>query len=206
MKQGDRATYKGYEVCLFPMDIVNVTQTYGPNTFSHCCGSPIDLVGRRDEYPIYAPFSCHLTSQSSDGNERTYTSNNMVWTPSGLTYVTVQFKHDYNPPTRTSFTQGDIIAHTGQAGLAFGDHVHLDQANIANSTMIPCGRTCGGGYIGYALRNSTAPSSIYYLTGTEVIRNTMGINFRTWEGHVGPGGKKLDTPGRVWWLRRLGEL
>lgn len=96
----------GHEVCLFPMDMLYVTQVSGPSSLSHCCGHPIDIVGNTVQYPLYAPFSCHLVWSWPDGNERSYTSDSEVWyaTPNGngwtLGYVTVCFTHQNNPPTK----------------------------------------------------------------------------------------------------------
>ena len=58
MRAGERCSYDGYEVCLFPLDYLNCTQVWSPSSFSHCCGKPTDWVGTSAHYPYYAPFSC----------------------------------------------------------------------------------------------------------------------------------------------------
>ena len=181
----------GHEVCLFPMDMLYITQLSGPSSLSHCCGHPIDIVGNSAEYPLYAPFSCHLVWSWPDGNERSYTSDDMVWyaAPNGdgwtLGYVTVCFTHQNNPPTKTSFKQGEVIAHTGTSGNVTGDHCHLDQSTLPNVGNVSFGVTCAYGNLCYALQGSTDPTKIYFINDTNVVQ-TLGLNFSTWEGGVTP--------------------
>lgn len=181
----------GHEVCLFPMDMLYITQLSGPSSLSHCCGHPIDIVGNTPQYPLYAPFSCHLVWSWPDGNERSYTSDDMVWyaTPNGdgwtLGYVTVCFTHQNNPPTQTSFKQGELIAHTGTAGNVTGDHCHLDQSTLPNVGNVSFGVTCAYGNLCYALDGSTDPTKIYFINDTNVVQ-TLGLNFASWEGGVTP--------------------
>lgn len=188
----------GHEVCLFPMDMLYVTQVSGPSSLSHCCGHPIDIVGNTPQYPLYAPFSCHLVWSWSDGNERSYTSDNEVWcaTPNGngwtLGYVTVCFTHQNNPPTKTSFKQGELIAHTGTSGNVTGDHCHLDQSTLPNVGNVSFGVTCAYGNLCYALQGSTDPTKIYFINNTNVVQ-TLGLNFATYEGG-GPGPEPEPEP------------
>lgn len=181
----------GHEVCLFPMDMLYITQLSGPSSLSHCCGHPIDIVGNTPQYPLYAPFSCHLVWSYPDGNERSYTSDDMVWyaTPNGngwtLGYVTVCFTHQNNPPAKTSFKQGELIAHTGTAGNVTGDHCHLDQSTLPNVGNVSYGVTCAYGNLCYALDGSTDPTKIYFINDTNVVQ-TLGLNFSTWDGGVTP--------------------
>lgn len=181
----------GHEVCLFPMDVLYITQLSGPSSLSHCCGNPIDIVGNTPQYPLYAPFSCHLVWSWPDGNERSYTSDNPVWyaTPNGngwtLGYVTVCFTHQNNPPTKTNFKQGEVIAHTGTAGNVTGDHCHLDQSTLPNVGNVSYGVTCAYGNLCYALDGSTDPTKIYFINDTNVVQ-TLGLNFSTWDGGVTP--------------------
>lgn len=182
MQANETLSYQGYQVCLFPLDYIYVTQR-SPDPYSHCCGYPIDLAGQYAGYPIYAPCDCHLVYSDSwaAGNTRAYTSDDRVWTPAGLMYVTFSFTHDDNPPARTSFSQGELIGHTGGAG-GFPDHLHLDQADIPNAQLIYYGYTCPGyGNPCYALNDSVPPEDIFYLSGSETIVITLGIDFETWD-------------------------
>lgn len=188
----------GHEVCLFPMDMLYITQLSGPSSLSHCCGHPIDIVGNTAQYPLYAPFSCHLVWSWPDGNERSYTSDNPVWyaTPNGngwtLGYVTVCFTHQNNPPTKTSFKQGEVIAHTGTSGNVTGDHCHLDQSTLPNVGNVSYGVTCAYGNLCYALNGSTDPTKIYFINDTNIVQ-TLGLNFSTYEGG-GPGPEPEPEP------------
>lgn len=188
----------GHEVCLFPIDMLYITQVSGPSSLSHCCGHPIDIVGNTSEYPLYAPFSCHLVWSWPDGNERSYTSDDMVWyaTPNGngwtLGYVTVCFTHQNNPPTKTSFKQGEVIAHTGTSGNVTGDHCHLDQSTLPNVGNVSFGVTCAYGNLCYALQGSTDPTKIYFINDTNIVQ-TLGLNFAMYEGG-GPGPEPEPEP------------
>jgi len=180
MQAGERVTYQGYEVCLFPLDYVYCTQVSGPSSLSHCCGHPADWIGSYDQYPLYAPCSCHLVYSDNVGNTRGYTSDAPVWTPHGLQYVSFAFTHDSNPPAATSYSQGDLIYHTGVAGYVTGDHVHIDQSNIADAQLISYGIYCQYGNLCYALDGSQPPEDIFYLTGSETFITDLGQNIPTW--------------------------
>ena len=42
MKAGQKLVHDGHEVCLFPMETMNITQWSSPTAESHCCGHPFD--------------------------------------------------------------------------------------------------------------------------------------------------------------------
>ena len=118
MKAGQKLEKDGKQVCLFPMEIMNITQWSSPSEYSHCCGHPFDnAISGQVSVPVYAPFDCHLIHTYPSGNTRVYQSDNEVWTPKGLKTVVVSFTHDPNPPTETQYKQGDLIYHTGTAGI-----------------------------------------------------------------------------------------
>lgn len=183
MKAGQKMSASdGTQVCLFPMDMLYVTQVSGPSSLSHCCGHPIDIVGNYAQYPLYAPCDCHLVYRDNSGNTRGYTSDNEVYyaTRSGdgwkKGYVSFSFTHDANPPSQTSFKQGDLIAHTGVAGMATGDHCHLDQSPQANAGLVSYGITCAYGNLCYALAGSVDPTQIFFINDTSIVQ-TLGLNF-----------------------------
>lgn len=195
MNRGETASYEGYQVCLFPMYICNCTQLWGPGTLSHQVGFCTDW-GMSMGTPIYAPCDCHLIWSSSfeNGNTRIYTSDKEVWTPKGLTYITICFTHDNNPPTKTSFKQGEIIYHSGKAGYATGPHVHLDQSPKANDYLTDPHIQNQSWY----LSKDVSPVDIFYLTGNENIINMRGLNFETWQD------SPIHHDGNFkWWMAKL---
>jgi hypothetical protein len=114
------------------------------------------------------------------GNTRIYTSDKKVWTPSGLRQVTFSFIHDNSPPTKTTFKQGELIAHTGTAGDVKGDHSHIDQTFTVNGKLVEYGVTCPHGNYCYALEGSVLPTSFWYVNDTN-ISNDMGHKFSTFK-------------------------
>lgn len=183
MKPNEKLSYKGYQVCLFPMETMEITQWSSPDAFSHCCGHPFDCaILNQTHIPLYAPCDCHLIDAGPAvyGNTRIYTSDKKVWTPSGLRQVTFSFTHDNNPPTKTAFKQGELIAHTGTAGDVQGDHSHIDQTFTVNGKLVEYGVTCPHGNYCYALEGSVLPTSFWYVNDT-VIANDMGHKFSTFK-------------------------
>lgn len=182
MKAGQKLEKDGHEVCLFPMEIMNITQWSSPSEYSHCCGHPFDnAISGQVRVPVYAPFSCHLVHTYSSGNTRVFQSDNEVWTPSGLRNVTVSFTHDPNPPTETRYTQGDLIYHTGTAGMATGDHCHIDQSFTLNAGLVSYGIVCSYGNECYALSGSELPNNVFYVNDT-IIVNGYGQEWKTFDG------------------------
>lgn len=191
MKAGQKLEKDGYQVCLFPMETMNITQWSSPTDLSHCCGHPFDnAISGQTSVPVYAPFDCTLCYSDNVGNTRAYTSTNKVWTPNGLSYVTVSFTHDPNPPTGSSFKQGDLIYHTGTAGYATGDHVHIDQTFTQNAQLVSYGVTCSYGNACYALSGSVLPNQVFYVNDTNIV-NGYG---QTWSTFTGGDTPTPPTP------------
>lgn len=126
----------GYEVMLFPLPYIYISQ--GENgEFSHRGTLNIDFLGwgkngRVYKAPLYAPCSCKCVATIDvNNNGRVFESLNKVHTPNGLQYVTFMFFHDNFPIANvgSTFSQGDLIGHTGTAGNVTGDHTHFNTAN-----------------------------------------------------------------------------
>ena len=182
MKSGQKLVHDGHEVCLFPMETMNITQWSSPSSYSHCCGHPFDnAISGQVSVPVYAPFSCHLVHTYPSGNTRVYQSDNEVWTPSGLKTVVVSFTHDPNPPTETRYKQGDLIYHTGTAGMATGDHVHIDQSFTIGAGLVSYGIVCSYGNECYALSGSELPNNVFYVNDTNIV-NGYGQQWKTFDG------------------------
>lgn len=185
MNSGQRISYNGYEVCLFPMDYISPSQGYHGGMYAS------DWVGTTSNYPVYAPFSGTVQYYNVGDNTIWYVSDDKVWTPSGLTYVTVGMTHsnDISPAPWTEgqhFTQGDLLYHTGNKGYSFGDHLHLDQMPRIISQFADW------------QQYSTPPFDIYYASGTETVNEMQMTSifgttrFRIW----GTGGNFK------WWMAR----
>lgn len=206
MRQGQTAVYEGHEVCLFPLDYMYCTQVSGPGSYSHCCGHASDWVGTHSNYPVLAPYSGTVTSigSASGGYAVNFVSDDEVWTPSGLSYVTTRLLHCNNyPPASGHVNQGDLLYYSGQSGMATGDHVHIDCSLIADDNIVSYGYYCSGGNLCYALSASEEPYLVFYTTGDEDIVNTQGMDFVDWTGSPIIIGGKFK-----WWLcaNRTGEL
>ena len=186
----------GKQVLLYPLPVLNVTQTSGPNSLSHCCGSPFDAVGQTANATLYAPCNCHKIYQGAynGGNTCTFVSDAQVHTPAGVGYVTFQFTHGKLLGNGSTYKQGQPIYTTGTLGMATGDHVHIDQSLQKDAAFISSGITCAYGNLCYMLQGSTNPSRVFYINGTTVI-NSAGLAWKSYsgghEGDIG-GGETLD--------------
>lgn len=196
MYAGQKASYQGYQYCLFPMDYLDCNQLSGPGSATHCCGHPCDWGGPSDHYPYYAPCDCTKIWTYSASGESIWTSDNKVWTPAGLQWVSFMFTHDDSLTSKTHCSQGDLIGHTGTAGFAWGDHLHLDQSLVKNDQIMLYGYKCQGGNDCWALRNSAYVYDVFYLGGSENIVDLMGMSFQTIPG-VEPEPPLPDPPGPV---------
>ena len=139
MRAGQRLVASdGYQVALFPLTCLYMSQDEGGN-YSHVGTYNVDFLGYRNtgssyervyNAPIYAPCDCkcvYLENTYGSGNLRVFQSIDKVHTPSGLKYIHFYFAHDNNPVATyvgQTFSQGDLIAHTGTYGNVTGDHTH----------------------------------------------------------------------------------
>lgn len=175
----------GYEVALFPMPYLVMTQDEGGD-YSHQGTYNIDFVGwsatgRVYQAPIYAPCTMEVVRFNSgyvNGNNVVFQSVNKVHLASGqLDYLTIEFSHDATPPyttVGTVVTQGQLCYHTGTFGNVTGDHVH---------TCVGIGR-----YRGSVPRppnnNYDLANRIHYWDGVyvndTVVMTGYGHNWRTW--------------------------
>ena len=182
----------GKEVMLFPLPYMYISQGEG-GSYSHAGTYNIDFLGwdangRVFTAPLYAPCSCTCVAivYGSD-NGRIFQSNDRVHTPNGLEYVTFMFFHDNNPiaSVNDTFTQGDLIAHTGTAGNVTGDHTHFNTANgqYAGSEHVPPENQ-------WQLVNSDHIYDICYVNDT-VLVNDYGYNWIEYSGGVTPVTHKI---------------
>lgn len=142
----------GYEVALFPMPYLYMSQDEGGD-YSHTGTYNIDFLGwgengRIYQAPIYAPCTMKVVATVltfSGGNTVIFESVNKVHLPNGsLDYLCISFAHDNNPPITTVgavVSQGQLCYHTGTYGNVTGDHVHscLGQGHYQGQTQRPSG-------------------------------------------------------------------
>ena len=191
----------GKEVMLFPLPYIYISQ--GENeSFSHGGILAIDFLGwgsngRVYQAPMYAPCSCKCVATIDDYNKgRIFQSLDAVHTPNGLQYVTFMWFHDNDPIANVgdTFTQGDLIGHTGTQGNVTGDHTHM---NMANGSFNPNNYWKNG-----QLVNSDHIYDICYTNDT-IIVNGYGYNWREYSGGVAPGENTKEKFPWVLYARKL---
>ena len=180
----------GYEVALFPMPYLYMTQDEGGD-YSHTGTYNIDFVGYSGSgvvytAPIYAPVSMKVISfhgTYTGGNAVIFESLNKVHLPNGqLDYLTVMFMHCDNPPYKTVgdiVYQGQLCYRTGTYGYVTGDHVH---------SCLGQGR--GGYFVQRSSGNYDLSNRIHYWNGvfvnnTQIIQG-YGHNWKTWDNPPAP--------------------
>lgn len=187
----------GYEVALFPMPYLYMSQDEGGD-YSHTGTYNIDFIGYNASgvvynAPIYAPCTMKVVSTNltyAGGNNVTFESVDKVHLPNGaLDYFCIEFSHDNNPPITTIgqvVNQGQLCYHTGTYGYVTGDHVH----------------TCvgQGHYQGITQRSSgnwDLTNRIHYWDGVfvndTVIRVGYGHDWKIWDGPVPPTPTRTKT-------------
>lgn len=127
-----------YEVLVFPMDVINITQ--GCNGYySHTKANAIDSAGKdTGKDPIFAPVTMkYITNDSyANGNAIYFQSVNPVLFADGtVDYATFMFIHDdYIGDVQALaaqghiFEQGEECLDEGVAGMATGNHSHIEVA------------------------------------------------------------------------------
>ncbi len=164
MRQFDRLyDSQGYEVMLFPMEYMNISQGEG-GSYSHDLAMDFlgwNALGRVYNCPYYAPCTCKCVAHFGAGNS-TWESVNPVHLPDGrITKVTFCFDHDDGTlfPIGTVIQQGAYIGASGTTGVATGDHMHFN--------------TAIGDYAGYELISGT---QFYQLKNSSHIYDTCYVN------------------------------
>lgn len=181
----------GYEVCLFPMERLQMTQDEGGD-FSHAGTYNIDFVGTYNNYPLYAPCSLRIRRIVRDGsNGLILDSVDKVHLPNGnLDFITLSVAHSNNPPSMTVghvFNQGDFFYTTGTAGYVTGDHVHMCIGQGAGGDLVQ--RSTGN----WDLSNRIHMWDGMFVNDTVIVQG-YGHNWQEWQGGT--------TPPKVWGAKR----
>lgn len=170
----------GYEVMLFPMEYMNISQGEG-GSFSHDLAMDFlgwNANGRVLQCSYYAPCTCRCVAHFGAGNS-TWESVNPVHLPDGsISKVTFCFDHDDGIlfPIGTILSQGDFIGKTGTTGQVTGDHMHF---NTATGTYDGYELIPGTSY--YQLKNSNHIYNTCYVNDT-VLVNDYGYNWSVFQG------------------------
>lgn len=192
MKAGQTLVAKdGYQVCLFPLPVLDVIQS-APNSWTHCCGYPMDVRGASQFSILYAPCDCTLYYEDNVGHSCGFVSDRPVHTPKGLRYVSFLFTHGPILGNGKHFKQGEPIYKTGLDNANGVDHAHIDQSFTKNAQLV-YGCTCAGGQ-SWILTNSCSPTDVFYINDTRII-DAKNLNFKTFSG--GTGGTTGGGTGEI---------
>ena len=197
----------GYEVALFPMPYMYISQDEG-GSYSHQNTFNIDFLGwgangRIYQAPIYAPCTMKLVDYFDNyagGHLSVFESVNKVHLANGnLNYLTIYFAHASSPPYTqigSVVRQGQLCYYTGDYGNVTGDHVHT---------------CCGQGtYQGFTTRiggHEDLTNRIHYYNAVYVNDTTIvegaSHNWLIYQGGVTPSGRKRTKFPWVLYARKL---
>ena len=113
--------------------ITSISQSYnkGKHKLHEPIDFPIDETYGGNNGTFYAPFDCVIVKKAkAKTNQIWLTSNELVETPSGKTFVTILVGHikdaEYNKiKVGNSYKQGEIICHEYKDALSTGPHNHV---------------------------------------------------------------------------------
>ena len=128
----------GYEVALFPCEALYLTEAHDPDEHDVLA---LDFLPRNTSgavitaMPCYAPFSGTLVYTGNDHN-CILESDNKVHMPDGsLQYGRVLVAHSFTAPVQgTHYNQGDLFYRTGNYGMSFGEHLHMEVASVSSKS------------------------------------------------------------------------
>lgn len=165
----------GYEVCLFPMEYLHMSQ--GEHQLYALDFLGWNALGRVYDCPCYAPFSGEVVYTGNDHNMIYWSSGQVRFVDGTLDTATILVAHSMTAPASvgTTFVQGQLFYHTGNYGQSTGDHLHMEVARghvMWDST-------------GYHLNN---PYHMWDMMADNdtVIDYGMGLNWREYQGGVVP--------------------
>lgn len=128
----------GYEVCLFPCEALYLSPDRNPDEHDVLALDflPYNLAGQRiNGMPCFAPFSGTLVYTGNDHN-CILESDSLVHMPDGsLEYGRVLVAHSFTAPVYgTHYNQGDQFYTTGDYGMSYGEHLHMEVAHVPSKS------------------------------------------------------------------------
>ncbi len=128
----------GYEVALFPCEALYLTESRDPDEHDVLA---LDFLPRSingaviTAMPCYAPFSGTLVYTGNDHN-CILESDDKVHMPDGsLQYGRVLVAHSFTAPVQgTHYNQGDEFYRTGNYGMSYGEHLHMEVASVSSKS------------------------------------------------------------------------
>lgn len=128
----------GYEVALFPCATLYLSEARDPDEHDVLA---LDFLPRNingsviTAMPCYAPFSGTIVYTGNDHN-CILESDDKVHMPDGsLQYGRVLVAHSFTAPVlHTHYNQGDLFYRTGNYGMSFGEHLHMEVASVSSKS------------------------------------------------------------------------
>ncbi len=177
------AAADSYELALFPMTYMNITQGVNGAT-SHVNTNALDLAGRDGGIDnVFAPFTCVVKKKYTDGY-----GGNVVWIQSkdrvhyadgSLDYMTIMLVHDnYTADLWVGqvIPQGTVFFQEGTSGLATGNHIHMEVGR---------GAFTGSGWhenpnknMSWIVNGSMVPWDALFIEPSTVRLSDYGYNWR----------------------------
>lgn len=181
MRRGQKLVANdGLEVALFPCETMYLTTSRDPDEHDVLA---LDFLPRRPDgstmtaMPCFAPFSGTLVYTGNDHN-CILESDYKVHTPSGVGYLRVLVAHSFEAPVQgTHYNQGDEFYKTGNYGVSFGEHLHMEVALVQDKS-IPYWNQGGIG-----LRDAIHMWEGLYVNDTVLLR-PEDYNWITWTSPV----------------------
>lgn len=129
----------GYEVALFPCQALYLSEARDPDEHDVLALDflPRNISGQAiTAMPVFAPFSGTLVYTGNDHN-CILESDDLVHMPDGsLEYGRVLVAHSFTAPVLgTHYTQGDEFYRTGNYGMSFGEHLHMEVAHVSSKSL-----------------------------------------------------------------------
>lgn len=189
----------GYEVCLFPLEVMYLTASRDPDEHDVLA---LDFLPRTAQgaltsrVPVYAPFTGTIVFRGNNDHNCILQSNNKVHTPQGLKYVRVLVAHSYNeaPALNSEFRQGFQFYSTGNYGQSYGEHLHMEVALVDN----PNDRLWNTGGVG--LYSADHMWLSLYVDDTIILRGGLHQWLTYGETPPIPGGETLKRKKFPWVL------